>query len=294
MLIHSVVLDGLSALTGAIMVGYHLTKGFSRPIKLLLESISHIRMGIFPSRLPIVSNDELGILIDSFNQMVLELQDKKRLSEEISSAKAIQKALLPQKNLYYSGIKVFGFCEPASEVGGDYYDFFVLPNDRLGFIIGDTTGHGLAPALLMAMTKSFLISQMNYDSNPERIIDELNRFIISYGDGRQMSCCFGIIDSNEKTMEYVVASHPYPLLLRENSITQLNEGCPLLGILDNIHIKPGHIKLKEHDRLILCSDGIYEIPLESGNLGSYSDWLTLLESLKNLSSEKIYHHFRTI
>jgi sigma-B regulation protein RsbU (phosphoserine phosphatase) len=113
----------------------------------------------------VATRDQLGDLAESFNQMTGSIEDllrqaeeKKRLEEELRIARVIQMSLLPQGQITMPGVSVSALCVPAREVGGDYYDFFPLGDDRFGVLIADVAGKGTSAALYMAELKGLVLS----------------------------------------------------------------------------------------------------------------------------------------
>ena len=133
----------------ALVMGLALARSITSSIHELFMGTERVRQGDFTHRIDITTNDQLGELAGSFNQMTGSIEnllqtaaEKKRLEEELRIARQIQMSLLPRGPLDVPGLAVTALCVPAREVGGDYYDFFQLPGDRLGVLIADVVGQG--------------------------------------------------------------------------------------------------------------------------------------------------------
>ena len=134
----------------ALVMGLALARSITSSIHELFMGTERVRQGDFTHRIDIKhASDQLGELADSFNQMTGSIEnllqtaaEKKRLEEELRIARQIQMSLLPRGPLDVPGLGVTALCVPAREVGGDYYDFFRCPGDRLGVLIADVVGQG--------------------------------------------------------------------------------------------------------------------------------------------------------
>src|SRR5207248_8532286 len=127
----------------------------------------------------------------SFNSMTASIEDlliqaaeKKRLEEELPIANEIQMSLLPQGPLHMAGLSVTALCEPAREVGGDYYDFLPLDEHRLGILIADVSGKGTSAALYMAELKGLMLSLSQLHTSPRQLLIDANRILSNHLDSR--------------------------------------------------------------------------------------------------------------
>jgi HAMP domain-containing protein len=168
----------------ALVMGLALARSITSSIHELFMGTERVRHGDFTHRIDIMSNDQLGELAGSFNQMIGSIEnllqtaaDKKRLEEELRIARQIQMSLLPRGPLDVPGLAVSGLCVPAREVGGDYYDFFKLPGDLLGVLIADVSGKGTSAALYMAELKGLVLSLSQIYLSPRQLLVEVNRII---------------------------------------------------------------------------------------------------------------------
>jgi len=134
--------------------------------------------------------------------------EKKRLEEELRIARQIQMSLLPRGPLDVPGLAITALCVPAREVGGDYYDFFPLSDDRLGVLIADVSGKGTSAALYMAELKGVVLAlSQRYDS-PRELLIEVNRIISENLDSRSfITVTYAVIDTRKGVMTYCRAGH---------------------------------------------------------------------------------------
>ncbi len=210
--------------------------------------------------------------------------EQERLRQDLRRAREIQEGMLPAGPLRAPGVEAAGFCRPAAEVGGDYFDYLLLPDGGTGVIIGDVTGHGFYSSLLVAMAKSCLFTQARTDHSPAAVISAMSDTVgLSIKRGLLMTCCYVVVDTNSDRLLYANAGHPHPYLLRPESdrIERLDILDPLLGVQD---LYPGNFREQQtvwgpDHVLVLYSDGITEVRNADGDmLGEYGLEALILES----------------
>ncbi len=199
----------------ALSMGLALARSITSSIHELFMGTERVRHGDFAHRIEVQSNDQLGELAGSFNQMTGSIEgllqtaaEKKRLEEELRIARVIQMSLLPRGPLDVPGLGITALCVPAREVGGDYYDFFRLSGDRLGVLIADVSGKGTSAALYMAELKGLVLAlSQRYDS-PRELLIEVNRIISEHLDSRSfITMTYAVIDLPAGVMTFCRAGH---------------------------------------------------------------------------------------
>lgn len=205
--------------------------------------------------------DALGVEAASIldNARLVERErERQRLEQELSIARDIQQALLPQGLCGFPHLAVTGVHYPCHEVGGDYFDVFPVSEDRTAFLIADVSGKGLGAALLTTVLQGVL-SGMTLGVDPVRVFNHLNRFLCEHAEvGRYATMFFGLID-RDGTLEYIAAGHPSPMLLRDGEVTELYSGGTFpVGLLPDAEFTAVKRKLEPEDTLVLFSDGITE------------------------------------
>jgi sigma-B regulation protein RsbU (phosphoserine phosphatase) len=199
----------------ALVMGLALARSITSAIHELFMGTERVRQGDFAHRIQVTTNDQLGELAQSFNQMtgsieglLLTAAEKKRLDEELRIARQIQMSLLPRGPLDIPGLGVTALCVPAREVGGDYYDFFNLPDDRLGVLIADVAGKGTSAALYMAELKGLVLALSQTHHSPRDLLIEVNRIISENLDSRTfITMTYCVIDRRAGVMAYCRAGH---------------------------------------------------------------------------------------
>ena len=199
----------------ALLMGLALARSITSAIHELFMGTERVQQGDFGHRINVATRDQLGELAQSFNQMTGSIEgllqtaaEKKRLDEELRIARQIQMSLLPRGPLDVPGLAITALCVPAREVGGDYYDFFHLPDDRLGVLIADVAGKGTSAALYMAELKGLVLGLSQTQMSPRDMLIEVNRIISDNLDSRSfITMTYGVIDHRAGTMTYCRAGH---------------------------------------------------------------------------------------
>ncbi len=149
----------------ALVMGALLARSITYAVHELFVGTERVQRGDFTHRIRIDSGDQLGDLAGSFNRMSSSIEHllhvqrgKQRLDDELRIAREIQKSLLPTVVPSMAGLSIAELCEPAREVGGDYYDFFELGPRRLGVMVADVSGKGTSAALYMAELKGLMLA----------------------------------------------------------------------------------------------------------------------------------------
>jgi serine phosphatase RsbU (regulator of sigma subunit) len=210
----------------------------------------------------LVSFDEVTNAVEAQRRAVAErLETERRAAQELEIAKEVQARLFPQtlpplKTLEYAGI-----CHQARQVGGDYYDFLDLGSERLGLVIGDISGKGIAAALLMANLQASLRSQCAIAlDQPQRLMQSVNQlFCESTTNGAFATLFFAEYDDTARRLRYISCGHlPALLLRRDSTLDRLESTATVLGVFKKWYCEIGESQLFPGDTLALYTDGITE------------------------------------
>ena len=196
-----------------------------------------------------------------------KLEAERRATQELEIAKQVQARLFPQIQPELKTLEYAGICLQARQVGGDYFDFLNLGPQRLGLIIGDVSGKGIAAALLMANLQASLRSQsaLAFDQ-PEALLRSVNRlFYDNTGDSAYASLMFAEYDDATRRLRYANCGHLSGLLLRRNGdLQRLESTSTLLGLFSDWDCSMQEHELSPGDVLALYTDGITEARNEHG------------------------------
>jgi len=234
--------------------------------------------------------DALGVEAASIldNARLVERErERQRLEQELTIARDIQQALLPQGLHDFPYLAVTGVHSPCLAVGGDYFDVFPISDDRTAFLIADVSGKGLGAALLTTMLQGAL-SAMSLGTDPVRVFNHINKFLCEHSEvGRYATMFFGII-SRDGTLNYLRAGHPSPLLHRRGVVSDLyTDGSLPVGLIEEATFTATSMKLEPEDTLVLFSDGITEAEAPNRELYGFPRLRELLTGRQNESLESL-------
>ena len=192
-------------------------------------------------------------------RMLAETAHKERLEREIQIARQIQLNLLPSNLPTVKGYDFSASSNPSEDVGGDYYDIFVLEDGRVAFALGDVSGKGVPAALLMSNLQAALQVQITENIALEEVAKKLNRLIHKNSTSEMFITCFlGILTPKTGSFSYVNAGHDVPVLLNDKNDYTLDTGGLMFGALPEADYRSETIQLSEGDVLVLYSDGLTE------------------------------------
>jgi sigma-B regulation protein RsbU (phosphoserine phosphatase) len=191
-----------------------------------------------------------------------EMAQRERLNRELEIAQEVQAHLFPQHLPAMAGLDYCGECRPAREIGGDYYDFLELPEDKLGIAIGDVSGKGIGAALLMASLEATLRAQAAVRHDLVDLIKHVNRLVCEASSANRYATLFyAEYDPRTLQLSYVNAGHNPPIVLRHSAsaceVMRLETGGPVIGLLRPSYQKEA-FPLRKGDQIVLFTDGISE------------------------------------
>ncbi len=210
----------------------------------------------------LVSFDEVTHAVEEQRRAFAQKQEsERRATQEIEIAKQVQARLFPQTLPPLKTLEYAGLCIQALQVGGDYYDFLNLGKERLGFVIGDISGKGIAAALLMANLQANLRSQCAIAlDQPQRLLCSVNQlFCDNTPDGAFATLFFAEYDDAASRLRYANCGHlPALLLHSDDTVERLEATATVLGIFKDWDCEIGECQLRLGDTLALYTDGITE------------------------------------
>jgi serine phosphatase RsbU (regulator of sigma subunit) len=188
-------------------------------------------------------------------------RERLRMREEIEYARKIQLSMLPQGGPEVDWLDFAAASLPATEVGGDYYEFFPSGDSRMVLVIGDVAGHGLASGLLLSGVRSCLYLLEEDLTSPLRVMERLNHMVRRTTDKRTyVTLLCAVLDRGEDTLTVVSAGHP-PVLHydpRSRSFDEVGKGAPPLGTFLESEYKVVRRPLMSGDLLVFYTDGLVE------------------------------------
>ncbi len=240
-----------------------------RPLQRIIHEMKALLTGKTYRRILTTKTNELGVLSHFFNEVTRNLesisgnvQSHKRILKELDSAQEIQQMLIPRNAPLIPGLEVTAKTRPASEIGGDTFDFYTK-GDRHLFYVGDSTGHGIPAGIVMVMVDALLETFISIEDSLSTMVIKLNQYLKPHLKPT-MFMTMTLLEwiPTESRLKWVGAGHEYIIHVHtdEGRVESIQAGGLAVGMLaDNsklVHEK--EITLKENDFVVLYSDGIVE------------------------------------
>ena len=194
-----------------------------------------------------------------------ERLEKERMSNELREARQIQVGLFPSLSPEVPGFAIEARCIPCREVGGDWFDYLPLEDGRLGVILADVSGKGMAAALLMSSTRSIIRLLAEGGSQPGKVLERINRTLLKdLPAARFVTMVYAVLDSARRRFVFANAGHPYPLLVDPEGgrFLATEAGFPL-GVNEGT-FPEREVELVQGSRLVLYTDGLSEATSTTG------------------------------
>ncbi len=273
---------------------------FTRPLRALASAAADIARGELDIEIPPAkSRDEVGELTEAFDHMrssikkyIQNLTDttaaKERIESELNIAREIQMGLLPSTFPPFPSHKefdLFATIQPARQVGGDLYDFFLIDNDHLCFIIGDVSDKGIPAAFFMAVTKTLMKVTARRGLGPEEILARVNRELCRENESCMFVTLFcGILNITTGEVIYSDGGHNPPALIRRDMRVSYLRGSKgtAVGAFDGAVYTADRFDMRTGDTLFLYTDGVTESLNKEGEGFSEERLLTELSILGSL------------
>ena len=294
----------------SLIVGVMLTKSITSAIYNLYRGTEFVRRGDFSHRIIVRSDDQLGALARSFNQMteyvqtlVKERVQKERLERELEIAKEVQEQLFPRSAPKMNGLELTGLCLPARVVSGDYYDFLKLDTHRIGLALADICGKGISAALLMANLQASLRSNAFFlereatgtpQGHPHAtvavsgLVRVLNEHICNHTSANKFASFFyAVYDDASLSLTYCNAGHNPPIYFSGGQYRRLTAGGTVVGIFPDADFDQETIQLRPSDVFLAYTDGIVESVNEYGEEFGEERLIDLIRVNQQLSADDL-------
>ena len=308
-----VVLVGVVALVSLVLslvLIYVFKRGVVSPINsiaeaasLYIESEDRVNDNIF-GKLSVKTGDELENLSNAMKKMAKDIEEyivnltkitaeKERIGAELSLATEIQASYLPNIFPAFPDRKEFDLyatMDPAKEVGGDFYDFFLIDDNQLGLVMADVSGKGVPAALFMMISKTLIKNQAMFDKEPGRILELVNKQLCDSNEADMfVTVWLGIIDISTGVMRTANAGHEYPAICRVDGKFELfhdKHGMPL-GTIPGLKYREEEIIFNSGDTLFVYTDGVAEATDASNELYGTDRMIDALNSKEFANCDEI-------
>jgi serine phosphatase RsbU (regulator of sigma subunit)/predicted ester cyclase len=208
-----------------------------------------------------------------------EMRERERIEQELKVARSIQQASLPKQAPELEGWQITPYYQPAREVGGDFYDFHLLSEGRLGLVVGDATGKGVPAALVMSTTCGMLqaVSKTLDSSSPGDVLEQVNETLLARIPSNMFVTCFyAILDPNSATLSYANAGHDLPYVRRGGDCEELRARGMPLGLMPGMDYEEQEILLDAGESILFYSDGLVEAHNPKGEMFGFPRLRTLV------------------
>jgi sigma-B regulation protein RsbU (phosphoserine phosphatase) len=274
----------------------------TKPLRVLADKAGEIARGNLEVEIPTVSSrDEVAALSNSFQNMKVALKEyignlaettaaKERIESELKIAHTIQMSFLPKRFPPFpekEELEIFAVLEPAKEVGGDLYDFFLIDEEHVFFSIGDVSGKGVPAALFMAVTKTLMKGIASQTVSPSMTLSHVNLELCKDNDSSMFVTVFcGILNLKTGELLFANAGHNLPVLIFAGGDIRWLSSPPalLLGIMEDAQFETSRMILAPGDTLFLYTDGVTEAMNPQQEF--FSDQ-TLLETITGCPNKRV-------
>ncbi len=229
------------------------------PGALPLADLSRILLRL--SHLVTRQEARLMALFQELQQAIRQQDVLEALQQELAVARRLQQSVLPRQAPALEGIELDALMEPASEVGGDFYDYFMIDDDHLALVVGDVAGKGVPAAFFMAIARTLLRAHALTLREPARVMAALNEQLCAENDSAMfVTLVFAVLHVPSGRLHCINAGHQPPLLQSASRPTRaLRHGCnPAIGIQPGVVFEVEQFQLLPGDLLLVYTDGIIE------------------------------------
>jgi serine phosphatase RsbU (regulator of sigma subunit)/anti-sigma regulatory factor (Ser/Thr protein kinase) len=278
------------------LFGLLTTRGLVRRLDRLVGATARFAGGDYAQRVPVTAADEVGQLERHFNQMAEQLvesmaqrqrlveqharrEERARIEQELLTARQIQQSLLPKDVPALPGWQFTPYYRPAREVGGDFYDFLLFDDGRLGIVIGDVTGKGVPAALVMAITRTMLRTAARATAPPGEVLARDNDLLAAdLAPGMFVTCFYALFDPRGGGLRFANAGHDLPYRRHVDGVSELRATGLPLGIMPGARYEEAEAQLAPGDGVLFYSDGLVEAHNPAHAMFGFPQLMALMEA----------------
>ena len=283
-----------------VVIEYYVSRTISKPIIKLTDTVKNTGEGDFDNKSDIDTRDEIGDLARGFNKMQDNLKlytenlkavtaEKERIGAELNVATQIQADMLPRIFPPFperNEIDIFASMSPAKEVGGDFYDFFLIDENRLALVIADVSGKGVPAALFMVISKTLIKNRAMQGGTPAQILADVNNQLCEGNDAEMfVTCRLGIFDFSTGKLTASNAGHEFPAVCgpdRKFELLKDKHGI-VLAAMEGVRYRDYEIQLEPGGSIFVYTDGVPEATNSGCELFGTD---RMLESLNRRADQK--------
>ena len=288
----------------AVAASRNFSGRLTEPIIALEHDVKKISGGNLDYRAEIRTNDEIGDLAQSFNDMAASLKDyvknlaavtaeKERIGAELNIATQIQADMLPRIFPPFPDRKefdIYATMNPAKEVGGDFYDFFLVDDNHLALVMADVSGKGVPAALFMVIAKTLIKNRAQMGGTPSEILADVNEQLCEGNEAELfVTVWLWILEISTGHVTASNAGHEYPAIYRPGEGYTLfkTKQSPAVATMEGIRFKPSEFTLNPGDNLYVYTDGVAEATNSQNELYGTDRMIATLNDTEGLPVEGI-------
>ncbi len=228
-----------------------------------------------------------------------QLLEKKSIETDLMIANSIQNLMLPSSDLIIKNTYIRGYYKPANYVGGDYYDYFQVDENKILVVLADVSGKGAQASLIMMSVKAYLSSAIESNLNFITISNKLNKFLAAHTPTDKFITIFlGLIDLQQNKIQYINSGHDPALIITNNGeVIELKSNNIVMGVLDDFEFISSETAFPNNSFLFTYSDGLTEAHNHSNQVFGFENLKKVLLENKNyplnlfqILPEKIFEH----
>ncbi|MFO7820225.1 MAG: SpoIIE family protein phosphatase [Halanaerobacter sp.] len=300
-----IILIFIALIIVVLLLSNWLAERLNQPLKKLGEEAAKIGQGELEREIEIETGDEIEELANNFNKMTDDLKNyiqelkettaaKEKIESELEIATKIQASMLPRTFPAFPDreeFDVYASMKPAKEVGGDFYDFFMIDEERFGFVIGDVSGKGVPAALFMVIAKTLIKNEALRGLSAEKIFTNANNALCKDNEELLFVTSFiGILNFKEEKIEYANAGHNPALLYRaetgEAEYLEAEHGF-VLGGMEGFEYTREEVEFRPGDVIYIYTDGVTEAMDKSDEQYSEERLMEAFSQIEEMEVENI-------
>lgn len=295
----------LFLLSGIILsISVALVRKITQPIQVLTQGVLEIGNGNLDKKVHIQTGDEIEVLAEAFNEMTTRMKEyisniakataeKEKIRTELQVASKLQLDMLPATFNVFSHVReaeIAALMRPAKEVGGDFYDYFMIDKNHLAILVADVSGKGVPAALFMVKAKTLIQNSLSVEEPIEKSIERVNNALCKNNqDGMFVTAWIGILELSTGKVVYVNAGHTKTLLQKRGSkfeyLTSVS-GFVLAG-MEDMRYRPYEFTLFPGNKIILYSDGVTEANDDHKDFYGEERLITCVDECRNQKPQEV-------
>ena len=307
---HMLIIIGLITLVAIILLYHTINRSLVQPIHKLTVSAGEIVNNLEKQErveLDIKTGDELETLAEAFTKMDLDLRsyitevsemtaEREKLSAELNVATNIQAAMLPHKFPERDDFVIYASMDPAKEVGGDFYDFFMIDDDHLAMVMADVSGKGVPAALFMVIAKTLIKNIAKTGVGPAEVLSRVNKQLCESNDEEMfVTVWLGILELSTGRGISANAGHEHPAFKKAGGQYELviYKHSPAVAIMEGLSFNEREFEMKPGDTLFVYTDGVPEASDKDNVLFGTDRMIEVLNVAPEATPEHVLCSMRT-